>query len=125
VTLQQGDLRSAVLPACEVVTLVDVLHYYEAEVQEAVLARAAAALRPDGQLLLRETDPERQGGARLTRLYERAMVRVGWNRGPRVHYRPLRELIASLEALGLVTSQLEVAGSTHPGNVLLSGRKRS
>ena len=44
--------------------------------------RAASALRPGGQLLIRETDPERRGAVRLTRLIERPMVRLGWNRPP-------------------------------------------
>ena len=91
--------------------------------QTQVLQRAAAALRPGGQLLIRETDPARRGGARLTRFIERLMVRLGWNRGPTVHYRPLSELHAELRALGLVTAQLELAGTTHPGNVLLCARR--
>lgn len=119
VTLQRGDLREQPLYACDFITLVDVLHYYEPAVQTQVLQRAAAALRPGGQLLIRETDPARRGGARLTRSIERLMVRLGWNRGPAVHYRPLAELHAELRALGLVTEQLELAGATHPGNVLV------
>lgn len=123
VTLQRGDLREQPLAACDFITLVDVLHYYEPAVQTQVLQRAAAALRPGGQLLIRETDPARRGGARLTRSIERLMVRLGWNRGPAVHYRPLTELHAELQALGLVTEQLELAGATHPGNVLVCARR--
>lgn len=122
-TLTQGDLRTTELPPCDVVTLIDVLHYYDAPTQALVLARAAAALRPGGQLLVRETDPERAGGARLTRFFERAMVRLGWNRGPRVYYRPIPELDRDLRELGLTTEQLEVAGTTHPGNILLAATK--
>ena len=123
VTLRQGDLREQTLAACDFITLVDVLHYYEPAVQTRVLQRAAAALRPGGQLLIRETDPARRGGARLTRFIERLMVRLGWNRGPAVHYRPLAELHAELCALGLATEQLELAGATHPGNVLVCARR--
>ncbi len=123
VTLQRGDLRQHELPPCDVITLVDVLHYYEPAVQTQVLQRAAAALRPGGQLLIRETDPERRGAVRLTRFIERLMVRLGWNRGPNVHYRPLPELHAELRELGLFISQLELAGATHPGNVLICARK--
>jgi SAM-dependent methyltransferase len=119
VTLQRGDLREQPFAPCDFITLVDVLHYYEPAVQTQVLQRAAAALRPGGQLLIRETDPGRRGGARLTRFIERLMVRLGWNRGPAVHYRPLAALHAELRALGLATEQLELAGATHPGNVLV------
>lgn len=123
VELRAVDLRATALLPCDVVTLVDVLHYYDAATQREVLARAAAVLRPGGQLLIRETDPAHRGGARLTRLIERAAVRLGWNRGPRVTYRPLDELAQDLRSLGLLVTQRELAATTHPGNVLLLARK--
>lgn len=121
VRVQAGDAREVALPPCDVVALIDMLHYYDESTQRALLARATAALRPGGQILLRETDPER--GSERTRFFERLMVRVGWNRAPQVHYRPLPALRADLEALGLAVDQCDVAGSTHPGNVLLQARK--
>lgn len=123
VHIQQGDLRAAALPACDVVTLVDVLHYYDPAGQRETLARAAAALQPGGLLLVREGDGARRGGARWTRLVERAMVRLGWNRGPGVRFRPLAELVADLRALGLSVEWDDTAGRLHPGNVLLQARK--
>ncbi|MBL9002817.1 MAG: DUF2062 domain-containing protein [Myxococcales bacterium] len=121
VTLQTGDARTAELPACDAVALIDMLHYYDADTQRVLLARASSALRPGGQILLRETDPERASGR--TRFFERLMVYFGWNRAPQVHYRPLSALRADLEALGLAVEQCDVAGSTHPGNVLLQAQK--
>jgi SAM-dependent methyltransferase len=123
VELSRADLRTAPLPACDALTLVDVLHYYDAATQREVLGRAAAALRPGGRLLVRETDPALRGGARLTRLIERAAVRLGWNRGPRVTYRPIAELCAELAALGLDVSHRPLAATTHPGNVLLTATR--
>src|SRR5262249_5814956 len=111
--------RGFALPACDVVTLVDVLHYYDADAQRAILRRAADALRPGGRLLVREADRARTGGARFTRLVERAATRLGWNRGPAIRFRPVEELRADLEALGLRVRADEVAGRLHPGNVLL------
>jgi uncharacterized protein (DUF2062 family)/SAM-dependent methyltransferase len=115
----EGDARSFDLPACDVVTLVDVLHYYDAETQRALLARCRAALVPGGRLLVREADPARRGGARFTRFLERLVTRLGWNRGPGVRFRPVPELRADLEALGFAVAIDEVAGRLHPGNVLL------
>jgi uncharacterized protein (DUF2062 family)/SAM-dependent methyltransferase len=119
VELRDGDARQAELPACDVITLVDMLHYYDAEAQRALLARCRAALRPGGRILVREGDAERRGGARWTRMIERLAVRLGWNRGPSVRFRPVPELVADLEALGLRVRVDEVAGRLHPGNVLL------
>lgn len=119
VTLEEGDVRTAAIPACDVLTLVDMLHYYEPEVQRQLLSRCRQALRPSGKLLVREGDAQRRGGARFTRWVENLAVRIGWNRGPQVKFRPKEDLIADLAALGLTVAVDEVAGQLHPGNVLL------
>jgi uncharacterized protein (DUF2062 family)/SAM-dependent methyltransferase len=115
----EGDVRAFPLPQCDVITLVDMLHYYDAAVQRALLERCRAALRPDGKLLIREGDRERAGAARWTRFVEKTVTRLGWNRGPEVAFRPIAELKADLVALGFAVTEDEVAGKLHPGNVLL------
>src|SRR5581483_7683145 len=67
VEVVEGDARNHPLPACDVVTLVDVLHYYDGETQRALLARCKDALRPGGRLLVREGDRAKKGGAKWTR----------------------------------------------------------
>jgi uncharacterized protein (DUF2062 family)/SAM-dependent methyltransferase len=114
-----GDVRAFALPSCDVITLVDVLHYWDAKTQRDLLVRCKNALTPGGRLLVREGDPERRGGARWTRAVERLVTRLGWNRGPEVRFRPIGELSAELQALGLVVRVDQVAARTHPGNVLL------
>jgi SAM-dependent methyltransferase len=119
VEVVEGDARTATIPACDVITLVDMLHYWDADAQRALLARCRAALRPGGRLVVREGDPSRRGGARWTRAVEAVVTRLGWNRGPQVRFRPVDELRADLEALGFRVRVDEVAARTHPGNVLL------
>jgi uncharacterized protein (DUF2062 family) len=119
VQIVEGDVHSYPLPPCDVITLVDMLHYYDAAVQQELLRRCREALRPGGRLLVREGDRQRDGGARWTRVVEKSMVRLGWNRGPDVKFRPIAELRADLEALGFRVRVDEVAGKLHPGNVLL------
>ncbi len=119
VDVVEGDARTVEIPPCDVITLVDMLHYWDAGEQRAILARCRAALRAGGRLLVREGDPARRGGARWTRAVEAAVTRLGWNRGPRVRFRPVDELRADLEALGFRVRIDEVAARTHPGNVLL------
>jgi uncharacterized protein (DUF2062 family) len=114
-----GDVRDFALPPCDVITLVDVLHYWDAKTQRAILERCKNALRAGGRLLVREGDPERRGGARWTRAVEKLVTRLGWNLGPAVRFRPIGELRAELESLGFVVRVDEVAAHTHPGNVLL------
>ncbi len=125
VELREGDLRSVELPPCDVITLVDVLHYYAPEVQREILARCAAALREGGRLLVRDADGARRGGARFTRSVEDTAVKVGWNRGDgRPRYRGADELQREIEALGFTVECAPVAGKFHPGNVLLSATRR-
>ncbi len=123
VCLARADIHQSDLPPSDVITLVDVLHYYEPAQQDAFLRRVVSVLRPGGLLLIRETDPDRRGGAGLTRFVERAAVRLGWNLGPKVKYRSIAELSSVLASLGLAVEVAELAATTHPGNVLLSGRK--
>jgi SAM-dependent methyltransferase len=119
VELVEGDARAFPLPACDAITLVDMLHYYDPEAQRTLLRRCKEALRPGGRLLVREGDRERSGGARFTRAVEALVTRLGWNRGPEVRFRPIAELTADLETLGFRVRVDEVAGRLHPGNVLL------
>jgi SAM-dependent methyltransferase len=119
VEIVEGDLQTFALPACDVITLVDVLHYYGTDRQEEILERCRAALGPGGRLLIREGDGVRPGGARFTRIVERWATRMGWNRGPAVRFRPISELRTALVGLGFRVDEDEVAGRFHPGNVLL------
>lgn len=119
VELVEGDLQTFALPACDVITLVDVLHYYEASGQVEILRRCRAALGPGGRLFIREGDGARPGGARVTRVVERWATRMGWNRGPGVRFRPIAELCAALVELGFRVDEDEMSGRFHPGNVLL------
>ncbi|MCU1276971.1 MAG: Glutamate synthase large chain [bacterium] len=119
IEIVEGDARTVEIPSCDVITLVDMLHYWDAAVQRALLSRCRAALRPGGRLLVREGDPSRRGGARFTRAIEWIVTKLGWNRGPTVRFRPVAELRADLEALGFIVRIDEVAAATHPGNVLL------
>lgn len=125
VQLLPGDARTVEIPPCDVVTIVDMLHYFDAATQRAILARAAAALRPGGQLLLREGDAGRAGaGSRWTRAIEALAVRIGWNRGDGdTRFRGAADLESDLRALGLRVTVEPLAGRLHPGNVLLCGQK--
>jgi SAM-dependent methyltransferase len=119
VEMVKGDLHTSPIPPCDVITLIDVLHYYKADKQEELLKRCRAALRPGGRLLLREGDGGRPGGAHWTRIVEKWATRLGWNRGPVVRFRPISELRSTLVKLGFHVDEGEVASRFFPGNVLL------
>ena len=56
-------MRTAVLPACDLVVILDVLHYVDPAAQAGVLRRVLDALAPGGRLLLRIGDAVRCGPA--------------------------------------------------------------
>ena len=116
-----GDVRSFAIPPCDVVTLVDMLHYYDADTQRTLLSRCAVAAP---KLLIREGDAARKGGSSWTRGIESVVTKLGWNRGPKVRFRPIEDLETDLHQLGYTTARLEVAGKLHPGNVLLVATRR-
>jgi SAM-dependent methyltransferase len=123
VTVDEGDVRTFVPPPCDAVLIVDVLHYFDAETQRAIMQTASEALRPGGVLLVREGDRE-GSGMWLTSAFERIAVAVGWNRSDaRPVFRSLDALRADLAATGLSVTVVPVAGPLHPGNVLLRGEK--
>lgn len=119
VQISEGDFLNCGFPPCDVVTLIDVLHYHPTAVQRQLLERATKALRPGGRLLIRDADHRQNGAARWTRALERIAVRFGWNRALRVLYRPIAEIEADLTRLGFKITQTRVAGALYPGNVLL------
>ncbi len=117
VELIEADARAHPLPPTDAILLVDLLHYYPLVEQHTLLERAAAALRPGGRLVIRETD--RRAPSLLTRAIEGLAVRLGWNKGPGLSFRTAGELAAELEGLGL-RCRLEQASSwLHRGNFLL------
>lgn len=123
VRIEGGDLRDCDIPACDAITLVDVLHYHPVADQQRILRRCVQALRPSGRLLIREADLTARGSSRWTRWVERASLRIGWNKGSAAYFRPLADLRIDLVALGLSVQELYLAGPLHPGNVLLMAER--
>jgi SAM-dependent methyltransferase len=119
VCISEDDALTCEMPRCDVVTLVDVLHYYPPEVQRSLLARCANALNPGGRILLRETDRKHRGGAGWTRWLERQTINLGWNKGSQALFRSIDDIASDLAELGFRVRRQAVAGSLYPGNVLL------
>lgn len=125
IAIERADVRVFEPPSCDALAIVDVLHYFDSPTQDAILARAAAALRPGGTLFVREGEAGRDGSG-WTRAVERMAVAIGWNRSAaRPKFRPIGEIVQSLEAHGLTCTVTPVAGKLHPGNVLVRATRPS
>jgi uncharacterized protein (DUF2062 family)/trans-aconitate methyltransferase len=118
--IDTADLRTAELPPANAILLLDVLHYLPAADQQALLARAAAALAPGGVLLIRDADAAAGWRFAATRIQERlsALARGHWRQ--RFHYRSAAEWRELLARLGLTVDAHPMGMGTPYANVLLA-----
>ncbi len=114
-----ADARTGVEGDADTVLLIDLLHYFTIAEQDAILARAAAAVRPGGRLVVREADTERGWRSAATLIEERVFTAVRFNRGERVQFRPAREVVGLLEGLGFACRLTPAWGKTPFANVLV------
>lgn len=114
-----GDMCSTALPACDVVVILDVLHYVPQPAQDALLARVRDALQPGGRLLLRVGDAAQAGGFRVSQWVDRVVTLVRGHRVPPTFCRPLGEWVALLEGLGFRVQPMPMSQGTPFANVLL------
>lgn len=121
--LVRGDIRSAVLPECNVAVVLDVLLYLAPEEQLAVLARIAQTLASGGLLILREADAAAGWRFHATRLAEQACCLARGQGWARLHYRPAAQWRAVLAELGFAVQSLPMSAGTPFGNVLHLARR--
>lgn len=121
--IRPGDVAVAEVPPCDIILMLDVLHYLEVEEQASLLRRAADSLAPGGTLVIREADAD--GGLRyaLTRAQERgcALARGHWRQ--RFRYRSAGDWERLLRERGLEATTRPMWQGTPFANVLVSGRK--
>lgn len=117
-----ADMRQAALPPCDLVVILDVLHYVDHAAQAALLARVRDALQQgqgQGRLLLRVGDAAARRGFAASQWVDRL---VTWSRGHRVPPtwgRPLADWVALLQGMGFVVQTLPMSQGTPFANVLL------
>jgi len=120
-TFREGDVRTVDFGPADTVLLIDVLHYLTIAEQDAMLDRAAAAVRPGGRLLVREAEPRLGWRSWMTLAEERIFTSVGVNRGERVRFRSASEIASRMEAAGLRCAVQPAWGKTPFSNVLVIG----
>jgi SAM-dependent methyltransferase len=121
--VQTGDVREFLLPPCDVVTILDVLHYIDFNAQHRVLERVYQALAPGGVLLLRAGDAAAGWRFRLTLAGDWliTLVRGHWQK--RFFCRSVAEWLHLLADIGFEARVQPMSEGTPFANVLLVGRK--
>jgi SAM-dependent methyltransferase len=118
-TLVCGDMRTTPFEPCDVVVVLDVLHYVAIAAQDDVLARIRGALAPRGRLLLRVGDASRTWRFAASQWVDRVVTSVRGHRAPPTWGRTLDQWRASLQALGFTVTPLPMSQGTPFANVLL------
>jgi uncharacterized protein (DUF2062 family)/trans-aconitate methyltransferase len=121
--IETADLCEAELPNASAILLLDVLHYLPPAEQEALIARAAAALEPGGVLLIRDADAAAGWRFTATRLQERFSSLLRGRLRQRFHYRSAAEWQEMLGRLGLAVDIAPMGMGTPYANVLLAARR--
>lgn len=114
-----ADMCSAVLPASDVVVILDVLHYVDIAAQDAVLARVRDALRPNGRLLLRIGDAADRRRFAASQWVDRIVTLSRGHRVAPTFVRPLEAWVAALKHLGFAVRSVPMSRGTPFANVLL------
>lgn len=115
-----ADMCTAAMPACDLVVILDVLHYVDHAAQEGVLRRVHAALQPGGRLLLRVGDAASRRGFAISQWVDRTVTRIRGHRVSPTWGRTLAEWTALLQRLGFASVQsIPMSEGTPFANVLL------
>ena len=115
-------MRRYDFPACDTVVFFDTLHYIAVDEQDAVLARARAALRPGGMLLLRVADVAVRWRFELGQWIDRSTSLLHGGGFGRVAGRPVGSWRSTLERLGLQVEALPMNGRPPFANLLIVAR---
>jgi SAM-dependent methyltransferase len=114
-----ADMRTADLPACDLVVILDVLHYVDHAAQAAVLGRVRQALGAGGRLLLRVGDMQDSWRFAISQWVDRAVTRVRGHPVAPTWGRTLPQWLALLAELGFRAQPAAMSQGTPFANVLL------
>lgn len=124
VTVLNADLREATLPEADVVVLIDVLHYLEAQAQVALLERVAHSLRSGGLLVMRVADISAGWRFHASAAADRFGALLTARGLPRQHHRPIGQWLHLLDGLGFEASFETHAAAKPFAGVLLWAQAR-
>lgn len=125
VTLSVDDVRQVMLPECDIVVMLDVLHYIDPVAQTRLLTNTHAALAPAGTLLLRVGDAAPNWRFRFTSAVDWWVTFARQKSRPRFYCRSLAEWTSLLEGIGYSVVAQPMSQGTPFANVLLVATRRA
>jgi SAM-dependent methyltransferase len=118
-----SDVRDTTLAECDVVAILDVLHYIDFDAQLRLLERVHAALTPGGRLLLRAGDASQGWPFRLTLAADWLVTLARGHLQRRFYCRTGEQWLQLLRQIGFEAQMQPMCGGTPFANVLLVGRR--
>ena len=119
IKFESGDILTAEFPACDVVLLLDVLHYWTPEKQQLILNKTRQALRPGGRLILRDGARSETDAHRNVHRWEKFATRTGMNRTQEgLHFLTLAQMEAALKNAGFASWEIK-RDAGNDSNVML------
>lgn len=117
-----GDICTVPFDPCDVVVILDVLHYIDIPAQDAVLARVRDALAPQGVLLLRIGDASAGLPFKISNWVDHVVTFARGHRLPRLYCRTLDQWRATLARLGFQVQTMPMHEGTPFANIMLVAR---
>lgn len=114
-----ADMRQAELPDCDLVVILDVLHYVDHAAQAALLARVRTALGARGRLLLRVGDMDDARGFAVSQWVDRLVTTIRGHRAPPTWGRSVAQWCDVLRGLDFAVQTVPMSRGTPFANVLL------
>lgn len=122
-SFEHGDVCDARLGECDVVVVMDVLHYLAPARQEALLDAIADAVPRGGRLITRVADAAAGARFTATRAGDWMVTLVRGTLRPRFHCRPVADWTALLTRHGFRVEAEPMSAGTPFANVLLDGTR--
>ena len=121
-----GDIKAVHVPPCDVVVVLDVLHYIDHRAQASVVAHVFDALSTEGRLLLRVGDASAGWRFVITLVADWIATAARGTFQRRFWCRSLPQWIAVLEAIGFeVRAQPMSAGTPFANKLLIATKRRA
>ena len=114
-----GDMCQTALPGCDLVVILDVLHYVDHAAQAALLERVRQALGAQGRLLLRVGDSDARRGFAISQWVDRVVTTLRGHRVPPTWGRSVLQWGQLLQGLGFAVQAVPMSQGTPFANVLL------
>ena len=122
IDIRQANVITEPFPQVDVVTILDVLHYFDQAAQAAVLRKVRECLRPGGTLVIRVGDAGQGWRFELSRRVDQAVTWVRGHGWSQLYCRPVGEWAAALEQEGFAVQVLTSFDGPPFANTFVVGR---